>query len=147
MQGNSEREIRKKQYRLYIIILAFLCVVICAYTIVWEVSYYHKYGFFKETEAVVIDHEIDGNLTYDVLSYTVDNVEFQKTTAYLSKNEVGDTIKIFYDSTNPIGVIYKLDSTRILLPIISVLLLLVLTGFTILYCITFKRNTMQSVEK
>lgn len=114
-----ERELRIKQLRLLLIVLLVIFVAMLSYTIFWCTSYNRNYGFFEKTTAEVIEHVEIKDEYYDVLEYTVDGNIFHKTTSYPSKNNIGDVITIYYDTNNPIGVIYSLDNKRIILPVIS----------------------------
>lgn len=137
---NLEKEARRKQYKLFLIVLTLLFLGILCYTIIWQVNYYTKYNHFEKVTAEVIDHEIDGEDVYDILQYYVDGVEYQKTTNYLSKNEIGDKITIYYDVNSPIGVIYSLDYRRYVLPIISAIMGAVSIAFYIIYFITYPKG-------
>lgn len=142
MQGINEKDIRKNQYKLYLIVFAIVVCFLIIYTIIWEINYYRDYGYFKKTSAEVVDHEKDGELLYDIIVYEVNNVYYKKTTSYISKNEINDIITIYYDENNPIGVIYNLDYRRIVLPLLCGGLVIILTTLSIMYIFNF--NTMQN---
>ena len=114
-----EKELRLNQLRLIVIVATIIFAFMLVYTIYWLTDYKKEYGFFQKGEAVVVEHqEIDGK-TYDLLSYEVNDNEFRITTEYESKNDIGDTVTIYYDEGYPLGVVYSLDSRRIVLPILS----------------------------
>lgn len=140
MVGQSDKEIRKSQHKLILCLILFVFLVMLGYTIIWEIDYYKRYGFFTKTTANVIEHEtIEGN-EYDVIEYTVNGVEFHKTTEYLSKNEVGDKIIIYYDETNPIGVIYSIDIKTWLLPVLTSVFGVAIILLIILYINYYKKQ-------
>lgn len=149
LQLTDIRELKKKQYLLYIIIMLVLFVVMLVYTVVWCVNYNKKYGFFVKTTATVVEHNSDEGKLYDVLEYYVDGVVVLNTTSYLSRNEIGDKITIYYDSTNPTGFVTKLDSRRIVLPVITTIYGVASAALTIMYFTTYykKSTIMQSNEK
>lgn len=136
----SIEDLKKSQYRLIIYLSILVFCVLLIYTIIWEVNYNNKYGYFIKTEAIVIEYEYDGNLKYDVLEYfDKNNVLCRKTTTYQSKNEIGDKITIYYDENNSSsGVIYSIDSKTYLLPIITILFGLTSIGIIVMYFVLFK---------
>lgn len=148
MVGQNDKEIRKSQHRLILCMVFVVFIVMLGYTIIWEIDYHNRYGYFVKTTANIIDYEIIEGNTYDVIEYTVNNVEYQKTTEYLSKNKVGDNILIYYDKNNPIGVIYSIDIKTWLLPTITSVFGVVTILLTILYINYYKKqSTMQTNKK
>ena len=148
MVGQSDKEIRKSQHKLILCLVFFVFIVMLGYTIIWEIDYHNRYGYFVKTTANIIDYEIIEGNTYDVIEYTINNVEYQKTTEYLSKNKVGDRITIYYDKNNPIGVIYSIDIKTWLLPTITSVFGVVTISLTILYINYYKKqSTMQTNKK
>ncbi len=143
------RELKKKQYLMYIIIMLVLFVVMLTYTIIWCFDYEKRYGFFVKTEAVVVGHSTDAGKLYDVLEYTVDDVVLLNTTSYLSRNNVGDKVTIYYDENNPSGFVTKLDGRRVALPIITSVYGIASMVLTIMYYSAYYLNssTMHSTEK
>ena len=137
---NQEKEVRRRQSKLLLTIMTLLFLGILGYTIIWQINYYTKYNHFEKVTAEVVDHEIDGEVVYDVLQYNVDGVEYRKITSYISKNEIGDKITIYYDINSPIGVIYSLDYRRYVLPIISAMFGAVCVAFYIIYFISYPKD-------
>ena len=137
---NQEKEVRRKQYKLLLTIMTILFLGILCYTIIWQINYYTKYNHFEKVSAQVVEHEIIGEEVYDVLQYNVDGVEYRKTTSYISKNEIGDKVTIYYDTNSPIGVIYSLDYRRYALPIISAMIGAVCLAFYVIYFISYPKN-------
>lgn len=144
---DEERYARKSQYKLLLTLLTVVFLIIAGYTIFWEVRYLIKYNHFQGVEAEVIEHEIDGENTYDVITYSVDGVEYETTTKYQSKNEIGDKIIVYYDTNSPIGVIYSLDYRRYVLPIISILVGGVYLYFLILYKKSYPKTKQRKIRK
>lgn len=147
MKDSSEQDLRKSQYKLIISLLLIIFVAILVYTIIWEVNYQNKYGFFQKTTAEVVDHEVIDNQIYDVIEYTVDSVDYRKTTSYVSKNNVGDKITIYYDESSPIGVIYNQDNRVIILPIITITFGVVCVCLVITYFWIFKPNLKSTMQR
>lgn len=143
------RELKKKQYLLYVCIMIFFFLVMFTYTLVWCIQYNKTYGFFVKTEATVVEHNSEEGKMYDVLEYEVDNVVIHNTSSYISKNNIGDKITIYYDSNNPSGFITKLDNRRIVLPIITASYGVVCTVLSIMFFTTYygKSSTMQFEKK
>ena len=143
------RELKKRQYLMYIVIMLVLFVVMLTYTIIWCFDYEKRYGFFVKTEAVVVEHSTDAGKLYDVLEYTVDGVVLLNTTSYLSRNNIGDKVTIYYDENNPSGFVTKLDGRRVALPIITSVYGVVSMILTIMYYSVYYLNssTMRSTEK
>ena len=115
----EEKELRLNQLRLIVIVMSLIFAFMLVYTCYFIIDYKDKYGFFEKATAEIIEHqEIDGK-EFDLLSYKVDGIEFRITTEYESKNDIGEKITIYYDTNNPLGVVYSLDSRRILLPLLT----------------------------
>ena len=134
---------------MYIVIMLVLFVVMLTYTIIWCFDYEKRYGFFVKTEAVVVEHSTDAGKLYDVLEYTVDGVVLLNTTSYLSRNNIGDKVTIYYDENNPSGFVTKLDGRRVALPIITSVYGVASMILTIMYYSVYYLNssTMHSTEK
>lgn len=148
---NIDNDLRKNQYKLLIAILMIVFLSIVGYTVYWEINYYSKYNHFKKVTAEVVAYEVDGDKKYDVLEYVVNSSYYQNITSYESKNKIGDKISIYYDTNNPLGVIYSRDYRRYVLPIICVLLGAVCSSFVLIYKKSFpkqkldrNKSTMQS---
>ncbi len=148
---NIDNDLRKNQYKLLIAILMIVFLSIVGYTVYWEINYYSKYNHFKKVTAEVVAYEVDGDKKYDVLEYVVNSSYYQNITSYESKNKIGDKISIYYDTNNPLGVIYSRDYRRYVLPIICVLLGTVCSSFVLIYKKSFpkqkldkNKSTMQS---
>lgn len=148
---NIDNDLRKNQYKLLIAILMIVFLSIVGYTVYWEINYYSKYNHFKKVTAEVVAYEVDGDKKYDVLEYVVNSSYYQNITSYESKNKIGDKISIYYDTNNPLGVIYSRDYRRYVLPIICVLLGVVCSSFVVIYKKSFpkqkldkNKSTMQS---
>ena len=143
MQDLYEKELRIKQLRLILCVMFVIFLFMFVYTLYFVVDYNKEYGFFKKTTAEVVEHKKIENYTYDVINYSVDGNEYVITTEYFSKNEIGDKIKIYYDVNNPIGIIYSLDSRRIVLPIIASLFFCVYVALLVVYILMRKSLTRQ----
>lgn len=148
---NIDNDLRKNQYKLLIAILMIVFLSIVGYTVYWEINYYSKYNHFKKVTAEVVAYEVNGDKKYDVLEYVVNSSYYQNITSYESKNKIGDKISIYYDTNNPLGVIYSRDYRRYVLPIICVLLGAVCSSFVLIYKKSFpkqkldrNKSTMQS---
>lgn len=140
-----EKELRLNQLKLIVIVATIIFAFMLVYTIYWLTDYKKEYGFFQKGEAVVIEHqEIDGK-TYDLLSYVVNDNEFRITTEYESKNDIGDMVTIFYDENYPLGVVYSLDSRRIVLPILSTVFAVTNVALVVVYFLIRKsiKNPIQ----
>lgn len=134
----EEKELRLNQLRLIVIVMTLIFAFMLVYTIYFLIDYNDKYSFFEKATAEVIEHqEIDGK-EYDLLSYKVDGNEFRITTEYESKNAIGDTITIYYDTNNPLGVVYSLDSRRIWLPILTGIFAIANVGLCAMYILIRK---------
>ncbi|MBE5757481.1 MAG: hypothetical protein E7345_00935 [Clostridiales bacterium] len=146
---DETQKLRQNQFKLILIILAMMSVLFIAFTIYWEIDYNNKYGYFKKVRAEVVDHVVVDNIEYDVLQYSVRDVVYKHTTEYESKNHIEDKLNVFYDENDPSGIVYKLDNTRILLPVISVLFVLVSSSVYIIYFYIFRKthDTMQTDKK
>lgn len=142
-----EKQARKSQFRLILIILGIIFVFICVYTITWEINYFTKYNHFQKVEAEVIGVEIDDGQEYDVLKYVVDGQEYEKTTSYTSKNIVGDKIFVYYDVNSPVGIIYSLDSKRYLLPIITISFGCACLSLFIIYKISYPKTKVKKQKE
>ena len=140
MQFETEKDLRIKQLRLIVVVMLVLFAVIMAYTIYWLIDYKDKYGFFEKTEAVVVDQVTSEGITYDVLNYKVDGVEYNVTSNIKSENQVGDQIKVYYDEKIPLSIIYSLDSRRIILPIIACCFGVVSISLMVVYIIIYLSN-------
>lgn len=129
--------------------MIFFFLVMLTYTLVWCIQYNNKYGFFVKTEATVVEHNSEGGKMYDVLEYEVDNVVIHNTSSYISKNNIGDKITIYYDRNNPSGFITKLDNRRIALPIVTASYGVVCASLSIMFFTTYygKSSTMQFEKK
>ncbi len=135
----EEKELRLNQLKLIVIVMTLIFAFMLVYTVYFLIDYRDKYGFFEKITAEIIEHqEIDGK-EYDLLSYKIDGNEFRITTEYESKNEVGDTITIYYDTNNPLGVVYALDSRRIWMPVLTTIFALTNVGLIVIY-ILIKRG-------
>lgn len=115
----EEKELRLNQLRLIVIVMSLIFAFMLVYTCYFIIDYKDKYGFFEKATAEVIEHQEINGKEYDLLSYKVDGNEFRITTEYESKNNIGEKITIYYDTNNPLGVVYSLDSRRVLLPILT----------------------------
>lgn len=134
----EEKELRLNQLKLIVIVMTLIFLFMLVYTIYFLIDYKNKYNFFEKTSAEVIEHQkIDGK-EYDLLSYKVNGNEFRITTEYESKNKLGDTIIIYYDKNNPLGVVYSLDARRIWLPILVTIFGVGNLGLVILYFVIKK---------
>jgi len=111
--------LRVQQLRLVVFVMIGLFLVMLAYTIYWFVDYNDKYGYFDKTTAVVVENKEIDEKKYSVLKYDVGKHEYRITTEYPTDFEIGENVKIYYDRNNPIGFVFKLDSRRIILPIIT----------------------------
>lgn len=143
------KELKKKQYLMYIVIMLVLFVVMLTYTVVWCFDYNKRYGFFVKTEAVVVEHVTESGKLYDVLEYDVDGVVLLNKTSYISQNNIGDKITIYYDENNPSGFVTKLDGRRIALPIITSIYGVASMVLTIMFYTSFymENGAMHSSEK
>lgn len=119
MFEENEKELRLGQLRIIIVIMIILFAVLLSYTIYWSVDYNKKYGYFEKTSAEVVSQEVKYGVLRDIISYEVNGVEYKLTADYVSKNEIGDTITIYYDINNPFGVIYSIDIRKTLLPVLT----------------------------
>ena len=115
----EEKELRLGQLRLIVIVMTLIFLFMAVYTTYFIIDYNEKYDFFEKTTAEVIEHQVIDGVEYDLLSYKVNGNEFRITTEYASKNDIGDTITIYYDINNPLGIVYSLDSRRIWLPVLT----------------------------
>lgn len=138
MQGETEQELRLYQLKLIVIIMVIVFVALLSYTIYWSIDYNKKYNFFVKTDAVVVEQIDKDGITKDVLKYDVNGVEYRINADYHSKNEIGDTVVLYYDKHNPIGVIYSLDSNRIVLPIITGLFGVTCSALIVVYFLISK---------
>ena len=143
----TERELRIKQLRLIVSIMIIIFLFILVYTIVWSIEFNKTFGDFKRAKATVYEQkEIEGQ-AHDVLKYIVKGNEFYLTTEEVSKNEIGDTIIIYYDSTNPLSIVYKLDNRRIILPIITVVFGCVCVGLVVTYVLIIRSENNSKNKK
>lgn len=143
------RELKKKQYLLYVIIMLSLFLVMLTYTIIWCVVFNKNYGTFVKADAEVVALKNDENEIYGyALEYfdSVNGVKIENgTTSFANAKTVGKKITIYYDSENPSVITEKLSSGRYLLPIITSVYGVVSVVLTILFFTSFygKHSTMQ----
>lgn len=138
MRDNTEAQLRLGQLRTILIVMFVIFVTILSYTIYWLIDYEKQYGFFEKTKAEVIEQSIEDGITRDILRYNVNGVEYRILADYVSDNEVGDVIKIYYDKNNPIGIIYSLDIKRIAYPLLTALFGVGCISLTIVYILMKK---------
>lgn len=119
MQDENEQELRLGQLRMLVIVMVILFAVLLGYTIYWSIDYNRQYGFFEKTTAEVVSQEVVDGKKRDTIKYYVDGVEYRLVADYSGNKQIGDRLTIFYDKSNPLGVVYKLDSKRIVLPILT----------------------------
>lgn len=119
--------------------MLIIFLIVLGYTIYWEINYYTKYNHFEKVSAEVIGHDTENGVTYDVLQYFVNGSDYQSTTPYSSRNEIGDKITVYFDKDNPMGIIYSRDYRRYVLPIISILMGAVFVSFCVIYKISFSK--------
>lgn len=113
-------EYRKSQHRLIVFSLLAVFILFLGYTILWEYKYFDEYGNFKRTTATVIEHYEEDGFIFDKFSYLVDDTkEVIKITPFQSKYDIGEKFTVYYDENHEIEVIYKVDSKRWFLPIIT----------------------------
>ncbi len=134
----EEKELRLNQLRLIVIVMTLIFAFMMVYTIYFLVDYKDKYGFFKKATAEVVEHQELNGKEYDLISYFVDGNEFRITTEYETKNDIGDTITIYYDINNPLGIVYSLDSRRIWLPILTTVFASANIGLCVMYILIRK---------
>ncbi len=134
----EEKELRLNQLRLIVIVMTLIFAFMMVYTIYFLVDYKDKYGFFKKATAEVVEHQELNGKEYDLISYFVDGNEFRITTEYETKNDIGDTITIYYDINNPLGIVYSLDSRRIWLPILTTVFAGANIGLCVMYILIRK---------
>ena len=148
MKDLTYNDLKNRQRLILLICSIVVFLVVAIYTIIWEINYYSKYGYFTKATAVVVDYvEIEGK-TYDVFEYEVKKDVFSRTHSdWESKYDIGDEFTIYFDENNPIGIIYNRDAKRIILPIISGVMLLVNIGLLVLYIDKIKNSTMQTNKK
>lgn len=147
------RELKKRQYRLYVIIMLTLFVVMLAYTIIWCVVFKRDYGSFVKAEAEVVELKNDYN---EVAGYGLEYYDsvnkvniIINNTSLASAKTVGKIISIYYDVENPSVFTEKLSSGRYLLPIITGVYGAVSVVLSILFFTSFygKNSTMQREQK
>ena len=66
-------DMKKSQYILIIYLSILVFCVLLSYTIIWEVDYHKKYGFFRRADATIVEHKYEDNLVYDIIEYTDQN--------------------------------------------------------------------------
>lgn len=142
-----EKNPRQSQHKLLLTILFIFLLIVVAYTTFWEIRYYTKYNHFQKVEAQVVSHVEKDGKTYDELRYFVDGIEYYKETSYESKNEIDDTVIVYYDVDSPIGIIYSLDYRRYAYPIISIMLCAVWVSFFIMYKISYPKSKTKIHKK
>lgn len=147
------RELKKRQYLLYVIIMLSLFLVMLTYTIIWSVVFNKNYGTFVSVEAEVVALKNEDDSVYGyALEYfdSVNGVEIKNnTTNYANSSSVGKKITIYYDSENPMVVTDHLSSGRYLLPIVTSVYGVVSIVLSILFFTSFygKNSTMQTLQK
>lgn len=127
---------RKRQFKLILMLLIGICIAMTMLTIIWEVNYFKTYGFFSKTNAEVVDQQIDNNgNVFDILKYNVDGIDYIVKSDKISENKIGDKYKVYYDTNNPIGLIYNLNYKVYMLPIVTMLfsIITILLGLFYLY--------------
>lgn len=118
----DERELRLGQLRLIVIIMIAIFVAILSYTIWWSCDYNEKYGFFKKCTAEVVKRtEDDEGTVQNILMYYDENGVEYRLTVDNADYDICDKVTIYYDRNNPLGIVYRLDSKRIWLPILTAL--------------------------
>lgn len=143
------RELKKRQYLLYVIIMLSLFLVMLTYTIVWCVVFNKNYGTFVEVDAEVValgDDNVYGLKYFD----SVNGVEItNNTTTFANGKSVGEKIAIYYDTESPLVVTDHLSSGRYLLPIITSVYGVVSATLSIIFFVSFygKNSTMQIEKK
>lgn len=145
VKGETEQQLRLGQLRMIVFIMVLLFVIILSYTIFWTIDYNNKYAFFIKTDATVVSQVEEDGKVKDILAYTVDGIEYRTTCGYASKNNIGDIVTIYYDKNNPIGIIFALDSKRIIFPVITGLFGVTCIGLIVVYILidkSIKRKTL-----
>ena len=140
MVQQTEKDLRINQLKLISILFLVVFVFMLVYTIYFMIDYNKHYGFFIKTNAEVIEHKEIDNKIYDVLSFEIDNNVYKVTTDYVSKNDVGDVVTIYYDETNPLGIVYSLDNRRIVLPILTTSFGVLSIGLFVVYLLIYRSN-------
>ena len=146
MQIETEKDLRINQLKLITLVMLAIFIAIVTYTVYWFIDYNRHYGFFQKTEAEVVEQvELEG-VTFDVLFYEIDGIEYKVTSDMKSKNDVGDIITIYYDEDNPLGIIYSLDNRRIALPIITVCFGVCCVALIVTYILIYRANKLSKSE-
>ncbi len=141
---SEEKEARRGQYKLLLIILSLIFITITAYTIFWEIRYHQKYNYFQRVEAEVSGFDTDDNGDkYAIILYYVNDNKYEKNTDIFLDKKAGDKIFVYYDENDPYGVIYSLDYRRYLLPVISGVLGGVLVVFLIMYKSSYPKQKIK----
>jgi len=139
-------DIRKGQFKLLLFLLSAIFLIMLVITIIFEINYYNKYGFFKRTTAEVTAHEeIDGVL-HDVLEYDAFGVTYIITAERESQNNVGDKFTIYFDENNPIGIIYSLDYRRVMLPTITLIVQFIDVVLILYYARRFDKLNIEDLN-
>lgn len=139
-----EKELKKKQHRLYVICCVLVFMLFLGYTIIWEIDYHKKYGHFKRVRCEVVEHVEEDGETYDVFTFQTDKqVWVKKTTPFKSKYDIGDKFYAYYDTETEIEMIYNIDDRKIILPIITGMFGLATCGVIALYLITYRKNKVK----
>lgn len=143
----SEKELRLKQLRLVVTLMTLIFLFILVYTIIWTVDYNKYCKDFIRTEAEVVEYKnVDGKQK-EVIQYEVDGNVLNLTTEYDAKNAIGEIITIYYDKNNPLyGVVFELDSRRIVLPILATAFGCVCAGLIVVYIIICKSNIIKETH-
>ena len=139
MKNIVEQEIdfKRNRYRILLILTGLMFVVMLFFTIIYFVDYNKKYGYFEKIVATVVEYETVEGKECAVIEYKIKNQEYQKTTNF-DDLEIGDEITIFYDTNNPVGVIYSRDARYYALPIITIIFGLVDIGLVVLYILHYR---------
>ena len=142
----TKYDYKKSQYKMLLTISVLIFVIILGYTIFWHINYNSKYGYFKKITAEVVDFKEEDGQEYAVITYTVDGLEYLKTSEYTNK-KLHDKVTVYYDENNPVGLIYNRDIRYYLLPIVCAFFGLADAGVIVLYIIHFKKKKKTNLKQ
>lgn len=145
MLFETEKDLRIKQLRLIVIVMIVLSIVMTVFTISWLVGYNKIYGDFATVESEVVEQkEVDG-IVHDVFQYEVNDNEYKVTADWKSKHNIGDNVKLYYDSNNHLNITESLDSRRIILPIITGIFLISCIALIVIYIWIYLSNRREKL--
>ena len=129
----TEKDLRINQLRLIVFVMIALSIIMSIFTVSWLIGYNKLYGEYSSIQAEIVDQKLIEGINYDVYQYTIGNNTYKVTADWKSDNEIGDTVKLYYDDHNHLNIVSALDSRRLILPIVSSVFMVICIALVVVY--------------